>query len=85
MVVDNLIYAGSSGVFGVMLTCFLGCGQPPGIKNGTVKYPNDSVGSVAVYSCDVGFSLKGSRKQRKCRKNLQWSALKSHISCQSRF
>ncbi|XP_028411074.1 complement factor B-like isoform X2 [Dendronephthya gigantea] len=59
-----------------------GCGKPPGLRNGTVKYPATSVGSVAVYTCDVGFSIKGSRKQRKCRRNLRWSGGKSRISCQ---
>ena len=58
-----------------------GCGQPPSLKNGTVKFPNDSVGSVAVYSCDVGYSLKGLRKQRRCRRNLRWSGGRARISC----
>lgn len=42
------------------------------------------MGSVAVYSCNIGYRIKGSKKQRKCRRNLRWSGGKRKIKCISK-
>ena len=48
------------------------------LTNGSVDYSARTVGSIASYTCNAGFTLEGSAS-RKCKQNGKWKA--SEPSC----
>lgn len=50
----------------------IGCGKPPFLKNGYIKYKSTSVRSKAYHFCNKGYRLKGDHV-RVCQYNGYWS------------
>ena len=48
------------------------CKVPPGIENGSVSAPATTLGSVASYTCNTGYSLSGA-PTRTCQADGTWS------------
>lgn len=49
------------------------CGPPEEVKHATLRFNGTRVGSVAVYSCDRGYSLSASNRVRVCQPQGVWS------------
>ena len=57
----------------IIIIVVVNCGSPPDITNGTFDINRGTTfGSVAVYSCDVGFNLNGGAIIS-CQANGTWS------------
>ena len=71
---DSLVTCSKSGDWeGISPTCTrLVCGNPPLLKHGKAKFNSDDYDSVATYSCDDGYRLKGSSMVR-CDSDGNWS------------
>ena len=50
----------------------MNCGPLPDIRFGSVSLTGSEFGSVATYTCDVGYSIRGSFI-RVCEANGEWS------------
>lgn len=48
--------------------------------NGKVEWNSQSVGSVATYTCNTGFTLAGSG-ERTCQQDGEWSGVKPYCNC----
>ena len=51
------------------------CPVPGDLTDGSVGYTARTVGSIASYTCNPGFTLEGSAS-RKCRQNGKWKGSK---------
>ena len=61
-----------SFLFLISLCIVIDCGTPDINSNSTVIAPNTTFGNRAVYSCRVGFTLRGD-SVRTCQIDGQWS------------
>ena len=57
--------------------CFLDCGPPMSIYNGSVEYHSSVYQSVAYYMCDAGFELSGETTVY-CQDSGLWSDADNH-------
>lgn len=49
------------------------CGQPEEVKHATMRFNGTRMGSVALYTCDPGFSLSALSHMRVCQPQGVWS------------
>ena len=68
------------GVITVVRTC-----SPTTIRNGSVSLEGTSVGTIASYQCDEGYSLVRGHSVRICLKTFQWSGSQPICTCKCQF
>ena len=56
----------------IYLALIIDCGNLRDPRNGNVDLTGTTVGSQAIYSCDIDFILQGNIV-RKCQNNAEWS------------